>query len=115
MPALVWKISSVCRTPWSPKTVSTTRSTNCALPRKISKMISSSALGELFQLDYELLLYDLTSTYFEGLAQANELARRGYSRDHRSDCQQVIVALVVTRNSPGPLHLGRQHPGLENG
>ena len=54
-------------------------------------------LGVLFQLDYELLLYDLTSTYFEGLAEENELARRGYSRDHRSDCTQVIVALVVTR------------------
>jgi transposase len=54
-------------------------------------------LGTLFQLDYDLLLYDLTSTYFEGLAAANDLARRGYSRDHRSDCPQVIVALVVTR------------------
>jgi transposase len=54
-------------------------------------------LGTLFQLDYDLLLYDLTSSYFEGLAEENELARRGYSRDHRSDCQQVIVALVVTR------------------
>jgi len=53
--------------------------------------------GVLFQLDYELLLYDLTSTYFEGLAEANDLAQRGYSRDHRSDCKQVIVALVVTR------------------
>lgn len=53
--------------------------------------------GVLFQLDYELLLYDLTSTYFEGLAEENELACRGYSRDHRSDCTQVIVALVVTR------------------
>jgi hypothetical protein len=54
--------------------------------------------GVLFQLDYDLLLYDLTSTYFEGLAETNELARRGYSRDHRSDCLQVIVALVVTRD-----------------
>jgi transposase len=54
-------------------------------------------LGVLFQLDYELLLYDLTSTYFEGLAEENDLARRGYSRDHRSDCSQVIVGLVVTR------------------
>lgn len=53
--------------------------------------------GVLFQLDYELLLYDLTSSYFEGLAEANDLAERGYSRDHRSDCKQVIVALVVTR------------------
>lgn len=54
-------------------------------------------LGSLFQLDYDLLLYDLTSTYFEGLAENNTLARRGYSRDHRSDCPQVVLALVVTR------------------
>ena len=54
--------------------------------------------GVLFQLDYDLLLYDLTSSYFEGLAEDNELARRGYSRDHRSDCVQVIVALIVTRD-----------------
>jgi transposase len=54
-------------------------------------------LGTLFELDYDLLLYDLTSTYFEGLAEDNELAQRGYSRDHRSDCQQVIVALVLSR------------------
>ena len=54
-------------------------------------------LQTLFDLDYNLLLYDLTSTYFEGLAEANELAARGYSRDHRRDCQQVVVALVVTR------------------
>jgi transposase len=53
--------------------------------------------GVLFQLDYDLLLYDLTSTYFEGLAEENDLAHRGYSRDHRSDCSQVIVGLVVTR------------------
>jgi transposase len=53
--------------------------------------------GTLFHVEYELLLYDLTSTYFEGLAENNELARRGYSRDHRSDCKQVVVALVVTR------------------
>jgi transposase len=53
--------------------------------------------GTLFQLDYDLLLYDLTSTYFEGLAEDNPLAQRGYSRDHRSDCKQVVLALVVTR------------------
>lgn len=51
----------------------------------------------LFQLDYDLLLYDLTSSYFEGLAEENDLAKRGYSRDHRSDCQQIVLALVVTR------------------
>lgn len=55
-------------------------------------------LGTLFGLNYDLLLYDLTSTYFEGLAEDNELARRGYSRDHRSDCKQVVLALVVTRD-----------------
>lgn len=55
-------------------------------------------LGALFDLSYELLLYDLTSTYLEGLAEDNELAARGYSRDHRSDCQQIVLALVVTRD-----------------
>jgi len=54
-------------------------------------------LGELFALDYDLLLYDVTSTYFEGLAEGNDLARRGHSRDHRPDCKQVCLALVVTR------------------
>ena len=54
-------------------------------------------LGELFALDYELLLYDVTSTYFEGQAKANPLAQRGHSRDHRPDCKQVCIALVVTR------------------
>src|SRR3990170_1235387 len=55
-------------------------------------------LGELFALDYDLLLYDVTSVYFEGLAAANPLAQRGHSRDHRPDCKQVCLALVVTRD-----------------
>ena len=54
-------------------------------------------LGELFALDYDLLLYDVTSTYFAGEAAANPLARRGHSRDHRGDCKQVCIGLVVTR------------------
>jgi Transposase DDE domain len=54
-------------------------------------------LGELFALDYDLLLYDVTSTYFEGQARLNPLAQRGHSRDHRPDCVQVCIALVVTR------------------
>ena len=54
-------------------------------------------LGELFALDYDLLLYDVTSTYFEGQALANPQAKRGHSRDHRPDCKQVCIALVVTR------------------
>ena len=55
-------------------------------------------LGELFALDYDLLLYDVTSTYFEGTAAHNPLAQRGHSRDHRPDCKQVCLALVVTRD-----------------
>jgi transposase len=53
-------------------------------------------LGDLFDLDYQLLLYDITSTYFEGQCRANPLAKRGYSRDNRPDCVQVLIALVVT-------------------
>lgn len=54
-------------------------------------------LGELFGLEYDLLLYDVTSTYFEGEAKANPKAQRGYSRDKRSDCKQVCIGLVVSR------------------
>lgn len=54
-------------------------------------------LGELFALDYDLLLYDVTSTYFEGEAKRNNLAQRGYSRDRRPDCKQICIGLVVTR------------------
>lgn len=54
-------------------------------------------LGELFSLEYDLLLYDITSTYFEGQASANPLAQRGYSRDQRGDCKQVCIGLVVSR------------------
>jgi transposase len=53
-------------------------------------------LGSLFDLEYDLLLYDVTSTYFEGECKANPLARRGYSRDSRPDCPQVCIGLVVT-------------------
>ena len=56
----------------------------------------SRRCGELFAVENEVLLYDVTSTYFEGQAEANPLARRGYSRDHRPDCKQVCIALVVT-------------------
>ena len=56
----------------------------------------SKRCGEMFAIDNEVLLYDVTSTYFEGLAEANPQAQRGYSRDHRPDCKQVCIALVVT-------------------
>src|SRR5271170_4093859 len=52
--------------------------------------------GELFAVENDVLLYDVTSTYFEGQALANSQAQRGYSRDHRGDCKQVLIALVVT-------------------
>jgi transposase len=55
-------------------------------------------LGTLFNLDYDLLLYDVTSTYFEGLCEGNPQAQRGYSRDKRPDCKQVCIGLVVTRD-----------------
>jgi transposase len=53
-------------------------------------------LGGLFDLNYDLLLYDITSTYFEGECAGNRLAQRGYSRDGRPDCVQVCIGLVVT-------------------
>ena len=52
--------------------------------------------GELFAVENEVLLYDVTSTYFEGQAAGNPQAQRGYSRDHRPDCKQVCIALVVS-------------------
>ncbi|HEX8815311.1 MAG TPA: IS1634 family transposase [Terriglobales bacterium] len=54
--------------------------------------------GELFQAEFDVLLYDLTSTYVEGTAEANPLMRRGYSRDHRPDCEQLVLALIVNQD-----------------
>jgi transposase len=56
----------------------------------------SKRCGELFAAENEVLLYDVTSTYFEGQAERNPQAQRGYSRDHRPDCKQVCIAVVVT-------------------
>jgi transposase len=53
-------------------------------------------LGTLFDLSFDLVLCDLTSSFFEGLAEENELGARGYSRDHRPDCKQVVLAMVVS-------------------
>jgi transposase len=66
----------------------------------------------LFEIKYDLLLYDITSTYFEGKMEGNPQARRGHSRDHRPDCKQVCIGLIVTREGmplgyeifPGNLH-----------
>ena len=52
--------------------------------------------ADLFQADFDVLLYDLTSTYFEGEMEQNPKALRGYSRDGRPDCLQVVIGLVVT-------------------
>ncbi len=51
--------------------------------------------GELFGAQFDVLLYDLTSSYVEGAAEHNALMQRGYSRDHRPDCKQLIIALIV--------------------
>ena len=51
--------------------------------------------GELFGAEFDVLLYDLTSSYVEGAAEKNPMMRRGYSRDHRPDCEQMVIALIV--------------------
>src|SRR3989339_547510 len=55
--------------------------------------------GELFNVKYEIILYDITSTYFEGENKRNDQAKRGYSRDHRPDCKQICIALVVSEEN----------------
>jgi transposase len=78
-----------------------------ALYRNLDKLhkqrvVIEAALAErektLFSLDQTVFLYDVTSTFFEGLALANPKAKRGYSRDHRSDCKQVLIGLAVNRD-----------------
>lgn len=74
------------------------RTLDALLPHKTAlEARLKNRLGELFDLEYDLLLYDVTSTYFEGQAAGNPLAQRGYSRDQRSDCKQVCIGLVVSR------------------
>ena len=73
------------------------RGLDCLLKHKVAiEAHLSRRVGELFAVQNEVLLYDVTSTYFEGEAEANQLAQRGYSRDHRPDCKQVLIALIVT-------------------
>jgi hypothetical protein len=74
------------------------RALDALLPHKEAlETYLKKRLGDLFDLEYDLLLYDVTSTYFEGECKGNPLAQRGYSRDHRGDCKQVCIGLVVTR------------------
>jgi transposase len=75
------------------------RALDRVLPQKLFLEVHlQRRLGRLFALEYDLLLYDITSTYFEGQAAANPQAQRGYSRDHRRDCKQVLIGLVVSRD-----------------
>jgi transposase len=60
--------------------------------------------GDLYNLDRTVFFYDLTSTYFEGMALGNPKAKRGYSRDKRPDCKQVVVGLAVNRDGFPLLH-----------
>ena len=62
------------------------------------QMHLKNRLGTLFKIDYDLFLYDVTSTYFEGDHAQSELCKRGYSRDNRGDCKQICIGLVVTRD-----------------
>ena len=74
------------------------RALDALLPHKEAlEVFLKDRLGNLFGLEYDRLLYDVTSTYFEGQAAANPLAQRGYSRDHRPDCKQVCIGLVVSK------------------
>ena len=56
--------------------------------------------GALFGAEFDVLLYDLTSTYVEGAAENNPMMRRGYSRDHRPDCEQMVIALINNEGFP---------------
>ena len=111
-----WRSTGINPRPWKTCWASPTAVTKDRLYRTLDAIVEGSRrrsendlescnIGTLFQLDYDLLLYDLTSTYFEGLAEENHLARRGYSRDHRSDCKQVVLALIVTREGFPLAHL----------
>lgn len=74
------------------------RALDVLLPHKAAlEQRIADRIGTLFGVEYDLLLYDVTSTYFEGAAARNPQAQRGYSRDHRPDCKQVCIGLVVSR------------------
>jgi len=74
------------------------RALDAVLPHKEAlEVFLKKRFGELFEVQYDLILYDVTSTYFEGEAAGNPLAQRGYSRDRRGDCKQVCIGLVVSK------------------
>src|SRR4029077_3409624 len=84
------------RTQWQPRIDFIGHSTRPSSTRKAWSNIWPGGGQDLFGAKCDLLLYDLTSTYFEGQAGEIPIARRGYSRDHRPDALQIILALVVT-------------------
>lgn len=93
-------LEDILREPW-------TQLAEDSLYRNLDRLYPNRATVEsalvekersLFNLDQTVFLYDLTSTYFEGQALSNPKARRGYSRDRRPDCKQVVVGLVVNRD-----------------
>jgi transposase len=72
------------------------RCLDCILPHKTKlERHLKDRYGALFGAEFDVLLYDLTSTYVEGAAENNPMVRRGYSRDHRPDCEQMVIALIV--------------------
>jgi len=74
------------------------RALDALLPHKDALCLHlQKRYGELFGSTFDFLFYDITSTYFEGSAKGNAQAKRGYSRDSRSDCPQVCIGLVATR------------------
>ena len=105
-PGRDWQLSNtgIPRRPWKSCCISRkTRSTTCGCiagwiaccrKTKIEQHLKQR-YGELFQAQFDVLLYDLTSMYVEGEALDNPMMRRGYSRDHRPDCEQLVLALIV--------------------
>src|SRR6476660_8065584 len=85
-----------CRTGGDPQALPLSRS--AARTQTSAVRPSGRALARLFNVSFDVMLYDLTSTYFESDPPFPEgdKRRHGYSRDHRGDCVQVIIALVVT-------------------
>jgi transposase len=90
-----------------------------SLKADIEKHLKGEGQG-LFDQRYEVLLYDLSSTYFEGRVEGVSKAKRGYSRDHRSDCKQIVFAVAVTPEGwplsyetyEGNIHDDKTLPGL---
>ncbi|MBI5585166.1 MAG: IS1634 family transposase [Deltaproteobacteria bacterium] len=73
------------------------RAMDVLLPHKdLLEQHLKERMGSLFHISFDFLLYDVTSAFFEGQAEANPKAKRGHSRDHRPDCKQVCIGLVVT-------------------